>query len=69
MSEVLPDMCDVFKLYNGMCDKPFTKKQIQNMLTYRKKNNMLQEWLDLKTAYSMWVVNHNFDKENSNENN
>jgi|JTFP01.1.fsa_nt_gb hypothetical protein len=66
---VKPEWEHVINIYSGMCNKPFTKKQIQNMLTYRKKNNMLQEWLDLKTAYSMWVVNHNFDKENSNENN
>lgn len=57
------DWVSVNDWYKNMCEKSFTKKQIQNMLTYRKRNNLLQEWLDLKIAYDMWVVNHDFNKE------
>lgn len=60
---VIPDWVSVIEKYNGMCEKPFTKKQIQNMLTYRKRNNLLQEWLELKIAYDMWVVNNDWKKD------
>lgn len=60
---IITDWVTVDRQYKWMCEKSFTKKQIQNMLTYRKRNNLLQEWLDLKIAYDMWVVNHDFNKE------
>lgn len=62
------DLVNVDRQYKWMCEKPFTKKQIQNMLTYRKRNNLRQDWLELKIAYDMWVVNHGFYKESIDEN-
>ena len=53
----------VLRCYEGMCEKPWTKKQIHNMLTYRKRIGMKEEWLILKCAYNMWIANHDFDKE------
>lgn len=63
---ITPDWDRVIHKYNSMCEKTFTKKQIQNMLTYRKRNKLLEEWLELRIAYDMWVANNDWCKDNSN---
>lgn len=62
MTNINYDLVEIY--YKSFCENPPSSRQLNNRLYYLKSNNMKIEWLALKCAHAMFVINSGEGDEN-----